>query len=177
MRGSQVQILLAQPNTRWPRQPPARPGSSGVEQWTENPRVAGSIPAPATISNRSRGEQRDERLGVSRLSPERLERYLALEDLTDPKGGHAISIVLERLQTAIAKWSGLTPDVIRSSRIVSIEDNYDRLYYEPEAVARGSRYSHYVDDNRILRTHTTASIPAVLNSTYDDRRIVAPGVV
>ena len=60
---------------------------------------------------------------------------------------------------------------------MSIQDNYDRLYYEPEAVARGSRYSHYIDDNRILRTHTTASIPAALASTYDDRLIVAPGVV
>ncbi len=25
------------------------PGSSGVEQWTENPRVGGSIPPPGTI--------------------------------------------------------------------------------------------------------------------------------
>lgn len=28
-----------------------RPGSSGVEQWIENPRVGGSIPPPGTIGH------------------------------------------------------------------------------------------------------------------------------
>ena len=39
------------PKTRAPERSSARPcpGSSGVEQWTENPRVGGSIPPPGTI--------------------------------------------------------------------------------------------------------------------------------
>jgi phenylalanyl-tRNA synthetase alpha chain len=81
------------------------------------------------------------------------------------------------LTKAVQDWAGLHPEVLRSSPIVSIQDNYDRLYYEADAVARSSRYSHYVDDTHILRTHTTAAVPGYLRETTDDRLMVLPGIV
>ena len=116
--------------------------------------------------------------GISRLSPERLDRYLALRDLTDPdQGRHAINILLTNVTSAIERWSGLPADIIRRPPIVLITDNYDRLFYEPDALARSARYSHYIDDKHMLRTHTTAAIPALLAETESDRLIVCPGLV
>jgi len=98
--------------------------------------------------------------------------------LTDASSGrHAINIVLDKLVTAIEQWSGLKADIVRSTPIVSIRDNYDRLYYEADAVARSARYSHYVDDEHILRTHTTAAVPGLLRETTADRLMVLPGLV
>jgi phenylalanyl-tRNA synthetase alpha chain len=116
--------------------------------------------------------------GVSRLSPERLERYLALRDLTDPhQGRHAINVLMSNLILAVQRWSGLPADIIRRSPVVPITDNYDRLFYEADAIARSARYSHYIDEKHMLRTHTTAAIPALLAETKSDRLIVCPGIV
>jgi phenylalanyl-tRNA synthetase alpha chain len=98
--------------------------------------------------------------------------------LTDPdQGRHATNILLTSLAAAIARWSGLRPDIVRRSPVVPIADNYDRLFYEPGAIARSARYSHYIDGTHMLRTHTTACIPALLTETKSDRLIVCPGVV
>lgn len=75
------------------------------------------------------------------------------------------------------EWTSLPADVVRDSPIVKIKDNYDRLYYEQDAITRSARYSHYVDEDHILRTHTTASIPGLLSATTSDRLIVCPGLV
>lgn len=101
-----------------------------------------------------------------------------MRDLTDPdQGRHAINILLADLTTAVARWSALAADIIRRSPVVPITDNYDRLFYEPDAIARSARYSHYIDGMHMLRTHTTAAIPSVLAETNDDRLIVCPGLV
>jgi phenylalanyl-tRNA synthetase alpha chain len=116
--------------------------------------------------------------GVSRISPERLNRYLALRDLTDPdQGRHAINILMLEVIAAVARWSGLAADIVRRPPIVAIADNYDRLFYGPDAVARSAQYSHYVDDKHMLRTHTTAGVPPLLAETRSDRLIVCPGLV
>jgi phenylalanyl-tRNA synthetase alpha chain len=98
--------------------------------------------------------------------------------LTDPdQGRHAINILTANLSLAIEQWSALPADVIRRPPVVLITDNYDRLFYEPDAIARSARYSHYIDEKRMLRTHTTAAIPALLAETEIDRLIVCPGLV
>jgi phenylalanyl-tRNA synthetase alpha chain len=66
---------------------------------------------------------------------------------------------------------------VRKPPVVPVADNYDRLFYEPGAIARSARYSHYIDDAHMLRTHTTAAIPAELAATASDRLIVCPGLV
>ncbi len=101
-----------------------------------------------------------------------------MRDLTDDRSGrHAVNIVLERLVAALERWTGLRADIVRRSPIVSVVENYDRLFYEPDAVARSSRYTHYLDDGRILRTHTTSAIPDLLAETKSDRLLVCPGLV
>ncbi|HEY4407905.1 MAG TPA: hypothetical protein VGN55_24905 [Xanthobacteraceae bacterium] len=84
---------------------------------------------------------------------------------------------MNKLTSAIAQWSGLATDIVRRCPIVPIRDNYDRLFYEPGAIARSARYSHYIDEQHMLRTHTTAAIPALLAETGSDRLIVCPGLV
>jgi phenylalanyl-tRNA synthetase alpha chain len=81
------------------------------------------------------------------------------------------------LISAIEQWSTLPADIVRKPPVVPIADNYDRLFYEPDAIARSARYSHYIDDTHMLRTHTTAAIPAELAATGKDRLIVCPGLV
>ena len=64
--------------------------------------------------------------------------------LTDPdQGRHAINILMNDLIAAVARWSGLSADILRRRPVVPITDNYDRLFYEPDAIARSARYSYY----------------------------------
>jgi phenylalanyl-tRNA synthetase alpha chain len=72
--------------------------------------------------------------------------------------------------------------VHRASPVVSTRDNYDRLGYAPDAVTRDARYTRYVCDVAVLRTQTSAMIPALLSSLAgtledgDDRLLVCPGL-
>lgn len=148
--------------------------------WSEPPGFSGrlfcwpgqSLRGPSPIKRKGHPH------GVSRISPERLNRYLALRDLTDPdQGRHAINILMHEVIAAVARWSGLAADIVRRQPVVLITDNYDRLFYEPDAIARSARYSHYIDDAYMLRTHTTAGVPPLLAETRSDRLIVCPGLV
>jgi hypothetical protein len=69
----------------------------------------------------------------------------------------------------------------RGPRVVSVTDNYDRLGFPPDAVSRDVRYTRYLDRRRMLRSHSTAMIPAGLRALAadpaDDVLLVAPGVV
>jgi hypothetical protein len=52
--------------------------------------------------------------------------------------------------TLVAQWAALPPDIVRRSPIVAITDNYDSLFYEPDAIARSARSSVSKDDaNRV----------------------------
>lgn len=81
-----------------------------------------------------------------------------------------------RLISTIERWSSLAADIIRTPPVVLVSDNYDRLLYEPDAVTRSARYSHYIDDTHMLRTHTTTAIPAALAANGTNRLIVCPGL-
>ena len=116
------------------------------------------------------------------LTPAQLIRDLAVRDLTDPAAGpHAIQLVVDRAVAAVAgrwdcavrRWPG--------DRIVTIADNYDNLGYDPADVTRDARYTRYVDAGHVLRSHSSAMIPAALRalaaSPVDDVLLVCPGVV
>jgi phenylalanyl-tRNA synthetase alpha chain len=64
---------------------------------------------------------------------------------------------------------------------VPIEDNYDRLLIGPVAVSRDARYTRYVDDRRMLRSHSSAMIPPALRALSadpaEDVLLVCPGLV
>ena len=88
-------------------------------------------------------------------------------------------IVVDIVESLRGKWK--TPvRVVRGPRIVAIADNYDRLGYAPDAVARDGRYTRYVDDGHVLRTQTSAMLPPVLRQLSkqppDDLLLVCPGI-
>src|SRR5450755_2355174 len=97
------------------------------------------------------------------LTPAQLARDLAIPDLSDPSDGpHAIQQLAELAVTALTRAWGCPARWYRGSRIVTVADNYDRLGYDPGDVTRNARYTRYVDDLRMLRSHSTAMIPAAL---------------
>ena len=114
------------------------------------------------------------------LSPDQLAAALALRDLTDPAAGrHAVQLVVDRLETALAGLWGVPVVRHPGPRVVLIKDNYDRLRYRPHDVTRGRRYTRYLDGDRMLRSHTTAHIPGLLRSmaaTSDGVLLSVPGM-
>lgn len=115
------------------------------------------------------------------LTPAQLTRDLAVRDLTDPASGpHAVQLVVER---AVAAATGPRTEVRwwPGDRIVTVADNYDNLGYDPADVTRDARYTRYVDADHVLRSHSSALVPAALRALKacpaDDVLLVCPGVV
>jgi phenylalanyl-tRNA synthetase alpha chain len=68
---------------------------------------------------------------------------------------------------------------------VTVEENYDRLGFGGEVVTRDARYTRYVDDIHMLRSHSSAIVPAALEELAseeanglapDDVVLVCPGI-
>src|SRR5436190_5140344 len=98
------------------------------------------------------------------MSPEVIARALAVRDLSGPESGpHAMQSIVSSLVSALVSASGTCPVVHRGSPIVSIRDNYERLCYPGDAVTRDARYSRYVSETHMLRSHITAMIPGLLD--------------
>jgi len=90
---------------------------------------------------------------------------LALRDLTDPAlGPHAVQCVVDRVEDALAGHWRLAVRRDPGPRAVPVADNYDALNYSPDAVTRDRRYTRYLGDGRMLRSHTSARIPALLRA-------------
>jgi phenylalanyl-tRNA synthetase alpha chain len=116
------------------------------------------------------------------LSAAELRRVLSIRDLTDPEQGpHAMQLLVASLIESLAAAWGAEPVVRRASPIVSVADNYDRLLYPPDAVARDARYTRYVCEGAVLRTQTSALLPSLLAKLaaepLRDVLLVCPGIV
>ncbi len=122
------------------------------------------------------------------LSAEQLGRDLAIRDLSDPAAGpHAIQLIADVAVSALeAAWNcdGASCQVRWCSgpRIVPISDSYDRLGYDPADVTRAVRYTRYVDEERMLRSHATAMVPPALRHLAAEARppadvlLACPGI-
>jgi phenylalanyl-tRNA synthetase alpha chain len=115
------------------------------------------------------------------ITSEQLARDLALRDLTDPDAGpHAIqSLVGLAADALVAAWRcPARPSA--GPRIVPIADNYDNLGFSADAASRDARYTRYVDGQRMLRSHSSAMVPAALRALavdpVDDVLLVCPGI-
>lgn len=121
----------------------------------------------------------------SYLSSDDLGTSLALRDLSDPaQGEHALQLLLDAVTVSLTETWGVPATTVRSNPLVAVEDNYDRLGFDASAVTRDQRYSRYVSDTVMLRTHTSAMIPPLLralagagNGDDHDRLYVLPGLV
>lgn len=125
-------------------------------------------------------------MSVPLLSADALARDLAVRDLTDPAQGlHAIQLVIDDIVGALGALGALGADVdvriVRAHPIVSLDDNYDRLGFSADAVTRDARYTRYVSETCVLRTHTSAMVPAALRGLAgerpDDALVACPGIV
>lgn len=98
--------------------------------------------------------------GPAPVGQEELARALALPDLSDPSSGHAVGILARLLAESLAPPSDLLwwP----GERVVPVFDNYDALGYSPDAAARASRYTRYVGEGRMLRSHMSSALPSAL---------------
>jgi phenylalanyl-tRNA synthetase alpha chain len=119
---------------------------------------------------------------LTTLSPGQLARDLSVRDLTDPAGGaHAIQLIPSRAAAALAALWGCELRWHRGERIVTVADNYDLLGYDPADVTREARYTRYVDARRMLRSHSSALIPAALRglaaAPAGDVLLACPGLV
>jgi len=116
------------------------------------------------------------------MSQERLLASLAISDLTDPKNGiHAVNIVAGNVCRALEKaYLGVIVEEVRSEPQVSVKENFDDLLFPEDNAGRSSRYTRYVTEDIILRTHTSAVIPRWLEKAsrenVNDRIVVLPGM-
>jgi phenylalanyl-tRNA synthetase alpha chain len=116
------------------------------------------------------------------LSVTELHEALTLRDLSNPEcGPHAMQELLANVTTALANFWGVAARTVRSSPLVSVTDNYDKLGFSPSNVTRDQRYSRYVSPTVMLRSHTSASVPSLLRALPArmplDELVVMPGLV
>ena len=116
------------------------------------------------------------------LSAENLTAALELRDLTDPADGkHAMQQLLGNVVDALTQSWAIPARWVRTSPLVAVEDNYDRLGFDPGAVTREARYTRYVNPGVMLRSHTTATLPGLLRrmapDAISDELYVMPGLV
>ncbi|MDQ3897841.1 MAG: hypothetical protein M3326_11485 [Actinomycetota bacterium] len=115
------------------------------------------------------------------LTPDQLRHALGLRDLTDPQvGSHAIQMLVDIAVDALAQRWRCDVRRQRGPRVVPLGDNYDRLRYPRADVTRDARYTRYVDDGHVLRSHASAMIPPALarlaENPADDVLLVCPGI-
>lgn len=111
------------------------------------------------------------------ITQDQLDRALALRDLADPaQGPHAVQLVVQALEAAVADLYSVPVHRDAGPRVVTVSDNYDGLRYAHDDVTRDRRYSHYVGDGRMLRSHTTARIPRLLRAVGEQVLLSVPGI-
>ena len=99
------------------------------------------------------------------LTPEQLARDLSIRDLTDPSAGpHAIQLLVDQAAQALQAAWGARVRRSGGPPVVDIADNYDNLGFTPDAASRDTRYTRYVGDHRMLRSHSSALVPPSLRS-------------
>ncbi|QQG51054.1 MAG: hypothetical protein HZB75_00900 [Candidatus Saccharibacteria bacterium] len=119
---------------------------------------------------------------IKPISKKALSNYLAIADLTQSPQPHAIKMVYENI-VAYMRAAHPTSDVTvyRKDPIVTVRDNYDNLRISKDNISRSSTYTHYVDTDHVLRTHTSAHLPGILRelstrSDWTDVVILLPGL-
>ncbi|MFZ2125814.1 MAG: hypothetical protein WAV01_04250 [Candidatus Saccharimonadales bacterium] len=119
---------------------------------------------------------------IKPIDKSELDGYLAIPDLTESKNPHAIKIIYEQIADYMRRTHPNSDvRVYRMDPIVSVKDNYDNLLIATDNISRSSTYTHYVDKNHILRTHTSAHLPGILRDLsktddWQDVVILLPGL-
>lgn len=100
---------------------------------------------------------------MSILSVPQLISVLSIRDLTDPdQGPHAVQLLVDDAVRSLTQLWSCPVRVIHTRPVVPVADNYDNLGYAADAITREARYTRYVSDTCVLRSHTSAGIPPAL---------------
>jgi phenylalanyl-tRNA synthetase alpha chain len=116
------------------------------------------------------------------MSAAEIRRALELRDLTDEAAGpHAVQVLIREVVESLEDAWGCSVRTHREVPIVSVEENYDRLHYPSDGAAREARYTRYLNETTVLRTQTSAMIPAVLRQLsaeeLEEELLVCAGLV
>jgi phenylalanyl-tRNA synthetase alpha chain len=115
------------------------------------------------------------------LNATELSAARSLRDLTDPAcGPHAMQTLLADTLAALTGAWDVAARIHRGERVVTVADNYDALGYPADGPARDARYTRYVGEGLLLRSQTSACIPAALRELggrIRDELVVVPGLV
>ncbi len=110
----------------------------------------------------------------------KIQDSLKVEDLSEKKG-HALNLIVDLISKNLETKFNIKPKLEKGSKVVSIEDNYDKLGYPTTEVTRNARYTRYVDENKILRTQMTSVVPSLLEhfskNTQEEILWTCPGLV
>ena len=115
-----------------------------------------------------------------------IQNALEVKDLTsDTNKEHIINVIFNNLVSNLNQNKFKNIKIIRGPRIVSALDNFDNLLFPIDNVGRSSTYTRYIDEDNVLRTHTSAQIPRLfrdikdnlVNSDADETTFVIPGLV
>jgi phenylalanyl-tRNA synthetase alpha chain len=90
-------------------------------------------------------------------------------------------MVVSKILDYLARKEGWPkPEIRRANPISSVTNDFDRLYFPPNSLNRLPRYTRYIDEQTILRTHTTAMIPDILveirEKELTDYSVLCPGI-
>ncbi len=98
-------------------------------------------------------------------------------DLTNPANGiHAINLIVYQIAEVMQASGYPEPTIWRSSPIITIANNYDKLYIPGKSLSRSAKYTRYLSDGRLLRTHTTVIMPELLSHLQGEQLILHPGI-
>ena len=108
---------------------------------------------------------------------------LELCDLTEVDNpAHAIGLLLSEVLEGLVMRGWPAGQILRGPRIVSAQENYGLLGYDPAEVTLGSEHTRWVDEHSLLRTQTTSQIPVALQRIAQNRKegeiilLAAPGI-
>jgi phenylalanyl-tRNA synthetase alpha chain len=98
--------------------------------------------------------------------------------LTNPVNGiHAINLIVYKIAESLQASGYPEVTIWRSHPVTTVANNFDKLYFPPESLSRSHKYTRYLDDGRLLRTHTTAIIPDLLTHIIKGEQIIVhPGI-
>lgn len=119
---------------------------------------------------------------IEPLKKDVLDRYLAVEDLTQAANTHAVRLLYQKIEDYMRTAHPNSEVVVyRQKPIVRVEDNYDKLLIDKDNISRSSTYTHYADETHILRTHTSAHMPQILEDlakrdNWKDVVVLLPGL-
>ena len=112
-----------------------------------------------------------------------VKEALELCDLTEQDSpNHAIGLLLNEVLEGLVLRGWPVGQILRGPRIVSAQENYGLLGYDPAEVTLGSEHTRWVDEHSLLRTQTTSQIPVALQRIAQSRKegeiilLAAPGI-